>query len=144
MVDANVLPWLCLLAALASLAIPYNGIHRVPEGHIAVYWRGGALLPHTAGPGFHVMLPGLTTAAHVQVTVQTDKVTEIPCGTAGGTVIHFDRIEVVNQLEVHAAHAIVKNYTIEYDKTWIYDKIHHEINQVRTCLLYTSPSPRDS
>ena len=23
----------------------------------------------------------------------------------------------------------VKNYTVNYDKTWIYDKIHHEINQ---------------
>jgi len=23
----------------------------------------------------------------------------------------------------------VKNYTVHYDKTWIYDKIHHEINQ---------------
>ena len=24
---------------------------------------------------------------------------------------------------------MVKNYTVDYDKTWIYDKIHHEINQ---------------
>merc|ERR1712196_447719 len=24
----------------------------------------------------------------------------------------------------------VKNYTIDYDKTWIYDKIHHEVNQI--------------
>lgn len=23
----------------------------------------------------------------------------------------------------------MKEYTIEYDKTWIFDKIHHEINQ---------------
>ena len=23
----------------------------------------------------------------------------------------------------------VKNYTVDYDKTWIFDKIHHEINQ---------------
>jgi hypothetical protein len=23
----------------------------------------------------------------------------------------------------------VKNYTANYDKTWIFDKIHHEINQ---------------
>ena len=24
----------------------------------------------------------------------------------------------------------VKNYTVDYDQTWIFDKIHHEINQV--------------
>jgi len=23
----------------------------------------------------------------------------------------------------------VKNYTVNYDKTWIFDKIHHEVNQ---------------
>ena len=72
-------------------------------GHIAVYWRGGALVRDTAGPGFHVMLPGITRYATVQVTVQTDKVTDIPCGTAGGTMLTFGGIEVVNQLQPTAA-----------------------------------------
>jgi len=116
------------LVAIAALILP-GGIHRVPEGHIAVYWRGGALLTGSTGPGFHVMMPGVTNYATVQVTVQTDKVTDIPCGTAGGTMITFDRIEVVNQLDAAAAWGVIKNYTIDYDKTWIYDKIHHEINQ---------------
>merc|ERR1719198_509571 len=75
-------------------------------------------------------MPLLESVSYVQTTVQTDKVTGIPCGTSGGTVIHFDRIEVVNQLAADAVHATVKNYTIDYDKTWIYDKIHHEINQI--------------
>lgn len=26
-------------------------------------------------------------------------------------------------------HATIKEYGVDYDKTWIYDKIHHEINQ---------------
>ena len=66
----------------------------------------------------------------IQTTVQTDKVTNIPCGTSGGTMIHFDRIEVVNQLREDAVYATVKNYTVDYDKTWVYDKIHHEVNQI--------------
>merc|ERR1719421_1339180 len=106
------------------------GIHRVPEGHVAVYYRGGALLNHTTSPGFHYHLPLLTTAKFVQTTVQTDKVTNIPCGTAGGTLIHFDRIEVVNQLREDMVLGTVRNYTVDYDKTWIYDKIHHEVNQI--------------
>merc|ERR1719408_706837 len=81
-------------------------------------------------PGFHVKLPGVTQVLHVQTTVQTDNVRNIPCGTAGGTVIHFERIEVVNQLRRDAIHATIKNYTTEYDRTWIYDKIHHEVNQI--------------
>ena len=114
--------------AMVALALP-GGIHRIPEGHVGVYWRGGALLDRVTGPGYHTMLPIVTSYAAVQTTVQTDKVMNIPCGTSGGTVISFERIEVVNQLKAEYVHATIKNYTVDYDKTWIYDKIHHEINQ---------------
>ena len=120
-----------LLAGIEGLL----GIHRVPEGHVGVYWRGGALLDRVTDPGFHHMWPLLTWHEAVQVTLQTDKVTQIPCGTSGGTVITFERIEVVNRLKREYVHETIKNYTIDYDKTWIYDKIHHEINQF--CSAHT-------
>jgi len=44
-------------------------------------------------------------------------------------LISFDKIEVVNRLKKDSVAETVKNYTINYDKTWIFDKIHHEINQ---------------
>lgn len=34
-----------------------------------------------------------------KVTLQTDEVTNVPCGTSGGVMIYFDRVEVVNILE---------------------------------------------
>lgn len=74
-------------------------------------------------------MPVMTSYDTVQVTVQTDQVSDVPCGTQGGVVIHFERIEVVNRLTKDLAWETVKNYTVNYDKTWIYDKIHHEINQ---------------
>ena len=118
-----------ILATINAPAVHGVGLHRIPEGHVGVYYRGGALLDRITEPGFHWKTPLITKHYAVQVTVQTDKVTQIPCGTSGGTIIAFDRVEVVNQLHRHAAHSIVKNYTVHYDKTWIYDKIHHEINQ---------------
>ena len=53
------------------------------------------------------------------------------CGVcySGGVIIYFDRVEVVNKLEEYAVHDMVKNYTADYDKTLIYTKIHHELNQ---------------
>ena len=45
-----------LLAGIEGLL----GIHRVPEGHVGVYWRGGALLDRVTDPGFHHMWPLLT------------------------------------------------------------------------------------
>jgi len=71
----------------------------------------------------------ITTFSEVQVTVQTDAVSGIPCGTSGGVMITFDRVEVVNRLKTEYVYETIKNYTVNYDKIWIFDKIHHEINQ---------------
>ncbi|KAJ8318118.1 hypothetical protein KUTeg_003209 [Tegillarca granosa] len=84
-------------------------IHKIEEGHVGVYYRGGALLSST--------------------TLQTDEVKNVPCGTSGGVMIYFDRIEVVNKLDSMSVYDIVKNYTADYDKTLIYNKVHHELNQ---------------
>merc|ERR1719391_1637810 len=46
-----------------------------------------------------MMLPFLTTVRNIQTTLQTDEVKNVPCGTSGGVMIYFDRIEVVNVLQ---------------------------------------------
>ncbi|KAJ4755414.1 Erlin-2 [Rhynchospora pubera] len=104
-------------------------LHQVPEGHVGVYWRGGALMKTITDPGFHMMMPLVTKFEPIQVTLQTDLVRDIPCGTKGGVMISFDKIEVVNRLRKDYVYDTLLNYGIHYDKTWIYDKIHHEINQ---------------
>jgi len=104
-------------------------LHKLEEGHVGVYYRGGALLNNTSQPGYHMMIPFITTYRSVQVTLQTDEVKNVPCGTSGGVMIYFDRIEVVNILSASSVFDIVKNYTADYDKTLIFNKVHHELNQ---------------
>merc|ERR1719193_1284257 len=82
-----------------------------------------------------MMLPFLTTVRNIQTTLQTDEVKNVPCGTSGGVMIYFDRIEVVNVLQPAAVFDTVKNYTYEYDKPLIFDKVHHELNQF--CSAHT-------
>lgn len=100
-----------------------GGVHRIDEGHIGIYWRGGKIIEGTTDAGFHFMFPFVTSYANVQTSVQTDRVENIPCGTSGGVMIYFDKIEVVNKLHYEYAWETIKNYTINYDKTWIFDKI---------------------
>lgn len=104
-------------------------LHQVEEGHVGVYWRGGALLKTITDPGFHLKLPIITQFEPIQVTLQTDLVRDIPCGTKGGVMINFEKIEVVNRLRKDYVYDTLVNYGVNYDNTWIYDKIHHEINQ---------------
>eukprot|EP00795_Rhopilema_esculentum_P005419 gene5419-588_t len=124
------------LVAFAAAAIFVGiSIHKIDEGHVGVYYRGGALLKGTSGPGYHIMIPFITSYKTVQTTLQTDEIKNVPCGTSGGVVIYFDRIEVVNQLQAEYVHLTVKNYTADYDKTLIFNKIHHELNQF--CSVHT-------
>ncbi|GAB2214489.1 hypothetical protein Drorol1_Dr00018840 [Drosera rotundifolia] len=117
------------IMALSSTHNSLTIIHQVPEGHVGVYWRGGALLQTITNPGFHVKLPLITSFEPIQVTLQTDMVRDIPCGTKGGVMINFTRIEVVNRLRKGYVYDTLLQYGVHYDNTWIYDKIHHEINQ---------------
>ena len=61
-------PFLIGLLCTAAAVVLQSGLHTVAEGHIAVYWRGGALLASLGGPGFHVKLPLVTTMAQLQVS----------------------------------------------------------------------------
>ncbi|XP_072164630.1 erlin-2-B-like [Diadema setosum] len=125
---ANPLPAIAFGVALSAFIFNF-ALHKIEEGHVGVYYRGGALLSSTSGPGFHVMVPFITSYRSVQTTLQTDEVKNVPCGTSGGVMIYFDRIEVVNKLLPEMVFETVKNYTADYDRTLIFNKIHHELNQ---------------
>uniref|UniRef100_A0AAQ6A4T2 Band 7 domain-containing protein n=1 Tax=Amphiprion ocellaris TaxID=80972 RepID=A0AAQ6A4T2_AMPOC len=101
-----------IVAALGGAAL-LASVHKIDEGHTGVYYRGGALLTTTSGPGFHLMLPFITTYKSVQTTLQTDEVKNVPC------VLVFS----------FAVYDIVRNFTADYDKALIFNKVHHELNQ---------------
>lgn len=110
--------WLCNLS-----------IHTVQEGYVGVVYRLGSLHSETLKPGLHFTLPLITKFYQVQVTIQTDYVLNVPCGTNSGVNIMFDKIEVVNQLMESHVFETVKNYTVDYDKPLIFDKITYEMAQ---------------
>ena len=69
------------------------GFHKVEEGHVGVYFRGGALLPDTTEPGYNWMFPFITSFENVQVTVQTDKVLNIPVAISILIFCSVERVE---------------------------------------------------
>uniref|UniRef100_A0A672FS70 Erlin-2 n=1 Tax=Salarias fasciatus TaxID=181472 RepID=A0A672FS70_SALFA len=119
-----------IIAALGGAAL-LASVHKIDEGHTGVYYRGGALLTSTSGPGFHLMLPFITTYKSVQVSRAPGESELMFCFvcSSGGVMIYFDRIEVVNYLVPSAVYDIVRNFTADYDKALIFNKVHHELNQ---------------
>lgn len=122
-----------LIGALAlSGFLLLNSIHQIEEGHVGVYFRGGALLSSISDPGYNIKLPFITHFRSVQTTLQTDEIKNVPCGTSGGVMIYFDRVEVVNILDSESVYTIVKKYTADYDRTLIFNKVTHI---PRSCLV---------
>jgi regulator of protease activity HflC (stomatin/prohibitin superfamily) len=99
----------------------YSSFHHVEEGHVGVYWRGGALQKKITEPGFNFKFPYIDRFANIQVTMQTDSVINIPCGTSGGVTVYFEKIEVVNRLKKEYVYSTILNYGENYDKLWIYE-----------------------
>uniref|UniRef100_A0A671LFF8 Erlin-2-like n=1 Tax=Sinocyclocheilus anshuiensis TaxID=1608454 RepID=A0A671LFF8_9TELE len=120
------------ILAIGGAAV-FSALHKIEEGHVGVYYRGGALLTTTSGPGFHLMLPFITSFKSVQSTLQTDEVKNVPCGTSQTmTVIYFMcPIHLSHNIIVCSAavYGIVRNFTADYDKALIFNKVHHELNQ---------------
>lgn len=127
LVDLAIMLFVGIFASGAMLG--YVGIYQVSEGHVGVIWRAGALMDSLQGPGLHWKIPFFDKHAEIMITMQTDSVMNIPCGTSGGVLVHFDRIEVVNRLDRSSVLSTMRDYGEHYDKIWIFDKIHHEVNQ---------------
>ena len=117
------------LVALLSIVLGLLGVHQIDEGYIGMYWVGGALQTRVSGPGLHFALPFITAIEQVQVSIQTDYVQNVPCGTSGGVMLTFDRIEVVNRLHKDRALETIRQFGTHYDRTLIFEKIHHVLNQ---------------
>jgi regulator of protease activity HflC (stomatin/prohibitin superfamily) len=118
-----------LLAVVVYVAALLSGFHEVKEGYVGLYKTLGVLQPELSEPGFHFRIPFYEEFIEMKVSIQTDVVTNIPCGTSNGTLVYFDKVEVVNKLRKEFAFETVRNYTEDYEKFWITDKLHHEINQ---------------
>ncbi|KAK3290067.1 hypothetical protein CYMTET_2535 [Cymbomonas tetramitiformis] len=120
---------LFMITAFMSCGLSASLLHQVPEGHVGVYFRGGRLLDTVVDPGVYLHLPYITEMINVNVRLQTDVIRNVPCGTKDGILSEFERVEVVNTLNRERAHAVIKAYGVDYDRVWIHDKVHHEINQ---------------
>jgi len=120
----NILVALVVYALLLTLSL-----HQVEEGQVVLIKKFGRLQQRLYLPGFHLFVPFVEKPLTVNVAVHTDSITNVPCGTSSGMLITFQRVEVVNRLSKELAYETVKNYSMNYERFWLHDKVHHEVNQ---------------
>ena len=78
-----------ILGLAAYFIAMLAGFHEVKEGYVGIYKRFGVLQKGLSNPGFHFRLPFVDNFMEMKVSIQTDVVKNIPCGTSNGTLVDF-------------------------------------------------------
>ena len=118
------------IVAVLAVVLGSMGSYRVPELHLGLFYIGGALQESVAQPGFQWRMPFVTILVTVPISFQTNIVSNAPCGTKGGVVVSFDRIEIVYRLNPSTVLYTVQNYGANYAKTWIADPLPALVNDL--------------
>merc|ERR1719500_193970 len=85
-----------------------------------------------------MMIPFLTHVRNIQTTLQTDEVKNVPCGTSGGVMIYFDRIEVVKVH--HELNQFCSGHTLQEVYIELFDQIDENLrNALQSDLLEMAP-----
>ena len=83
---------LIISAILIYGLLMLSGFHQVREGYVGIYKYFGVLQKGLTEPGIHFRIPFYQEFFEMKVSIQTDVVTNIPCGTSNGSMVMFDKI----------------------------------------------------
>ena len=119
-----------IAVAILAVVLGYLGSYRIPEMHVGLFYFGGALQSQVAQPGFQWRPPFLTKLVTIPLAFQTLVVKNTPCGTKGGVVVSFDRIETVHRMSASHVWNTVRLYGQDYSKTWIRDTLPALVNDL--------------
>ena len=100
-----------IVLVVVSVFVIMQGLYTVKEGNVGLMKQFGVLKKDLIEPGFHLRIPGYQQVLNINLMIQTDLVKDVPCGTANGMLIHFNKIEVVNRLDKKHVYKTVLNYT---------------------------------
>lgn len=116
--------------AVLAIVLSYLGSYRIPEMHVGLFYFGGALQSEVAQPGFQWRPPFLTKLKTIPLAFQTLVINDTPCGTKGGVIVSFDRIETVHRMSSSRVWDTVRLYGADYSKTWISDVLPALVNDL--------------
>ena len=102
----------------------------IPTGYVGVKTSWGVIEKEIYNPGPHIYNSLTQKIDWIDVKLQTDKVTDVVCGTADGVKIKIKNIEIGNQLPIDKVYDVISRFGIDYDKYLVKDLIFHKVNVI--------------
>jgi len=116
----------CFVLIFIAVLLGNSG-HKVMEGTVAIYFRGGALQNTTNNPGIHFTMPFITEIERIKIRPRTDALAPITTVTKDGIQNTFRNVEVISDVNAMKVVALVRKYGLEFHKTLVFDRIFEEI-----------------
>ena len=104
-----------------------NSAHKIMEGTVGIYFRGGALQETVNNPGIHFTVPFITEVKRIKIRPRTDTLKPITAVTKDGIQNTFNNVEVISDVNPMKVVALVRKYGLEFHKTLVFDRIFEEI-----------------
>ena len=101
--------------------------HKIMQGEIGIYFKGGALQDKVTQPGIHFAMPFITEIQRIKIRPRTDKLPAITTITKDGITNNFHDVQVISDVKAGAVVALVKKYGMEFHETLVFDRIYEEI-----------------
>ncbi|RHY02725.1 hypothetical protein DYB30_009072 [Aphanomyces astaci] len=124
---------LVALAGVLLALISQKPLHRIEEGSVGVYWRGGRLLNMTSAPGYHLQWPILTKHANVQGRIRRRLVHLVL------TFLRFEKLWI-EDVTYHEINVLCSKYTLHQVYISHFDQL-DELLQARMSALLAQWAP---
>ena len=112
---------------IAILSMLADSGHKIMEGTVGIYFRGGALQPYVNNPGIHFTMPFITNIERVKVRPRTDTLPAITTITKDGIKNTFNNVQVISDVNAGVVVALVKKLGLEFHQILVFDRIYEEI-----------------
>jgi len=114
-------------AAAIVVAAVVDGFHEIPEGHVGVYYKFGALQSEVSDPGIHYMQPFVTTFQSVLIRPEEQTVRSMEAITKDGIEVEFQGISVLSRTRRSKVIYLIKEYGMDFKDVLIYNRIREDL-----------------
>jgi len=104
-----------------------DGYHEIPEGHVGVYYKFGALKDDVTDPGIHYMQPFVTTFKTILIRPEELSLERVEAITKDGIAIDFNGINVLSRTSRSKVVYLIKEYGLNFKKVLINNRIREDL-----------------
>merc|ERR1719435_524011 len=104
-----------------------DGYHEIPEGHVGVYYKFGALKDGVTDPGIHYMQPFVTTFKTILIRPEEQTVRSMEAITKDGIEIEFKGISVLSRTRRSKVIYLIKEYGTDFKTVLIHNRIREDL-----------------